>query len=147
MSEATYLSSAMRSCSAPCTWQWRRRTRVDTSSWKSTTSSPVAASIRARSRCQLTSIAADSGRVAATKSPDWSYTGQRRAPQRRVELEVSPRPVIARRALRSVPDGAVLNLGAALPMYDVSDVALWEGATPDTYRFSIEQGSFGGWPE
>jgi len=98
-------------------------------------------------RSEISATPSDSGRVSVTKAPDWSYTGERRAPERHVELEVSPRTIIARRALRSVPDGAVVNLGAGLPMYDVSEVALWEGAAPNTFRFSIEQGLFGGWPE
>lgn len=74
-------------------------------------------------------------------------SGERRVPMAPVALEVTPRTIIARRALRCVPDGAVVNLGAGLPMYDVSQAARWEGATPDTYRFTIEQGPFGGWPE
>lgn len=78
---------------------------------------------------------------------EWRLTGERRAPLEHVALEVTPRTIIARRALRCVPEGAVVNLGAGLPMYDVSRAALWEGATPDTYRFTIEQGPFGGWPE
>ncbi len=98
-------------------------------------------------RSDVSAMPGDSARVSVTKAAAWSYTGQKRAPRRHVDLEVSPRTVIARRALRSVPDGAVLNLGAGLPMYDISDTALWEGATQDTYRFSIEQGLFGGWPE
>ena len=88
-----------------------------------------------------------SASVSMTKAPDWSYTGERRAARRSVALEVTPRTVIARRALRSVPDGAVVNLGAGLPMYDISEAALWEGAADGAYRFSIEQGLFGGWPE
>jgi len=98
-------------------------------------------------RAEQSAMPDDAARVSKTKAPDWSYTGERRAPPREVNLEVSTRTVIARRALRSVPDGAVVNLGAGLPMYDISEVALWEGATPDTFRFSIEQGLFGGWPE
>jgi len=98
-------------------------------------------------RSEISTMPRATSRVSMTKSPEWSYSGQRRAPQRQVELEVSPRTVIARRALRSVPEGAVVNLGAGLPMYDISEVALWEGATQDTFRFSIEQGLFGGWPE
>jgi len=84
---------------------------------------------------------------ARSRGRESRLTGERRAPQRRVELEVTPRTIIARRALRSVPDGAIVNLGAGLPMYDVSRAAQWEGATPDSYRFTIEQGPFGGWPE
>jgi acyl CoA:acetate/3-ketoacid CoA transferase len=98
-------------------------------------------------RSEISAMPKATSRVSVTRSPEWSYSGQRRAPQRHVTLEVSPRTVIARRALRSVPEGGVVNLGAGLPMYDISEVALWEGATPDTYRFSIEQGLFGGWPE
>ena len=98
-------------------------------------------------RAEQSAMPGDAARVSLTKAPEWSYTGERRAPPRHVSLEVSTRTVIARRALRSVPDGAVVNLGAGLPMYDISEVAQWEGATPDTFRFSIEQGLFGGWPE
>jgi acyl CoA:acetate/3-ketoacid CoA transferase len=98
-------------------------------------------------RSELSAMPTESTRVSMTRAPDWSYTGERRAAPRRVELQVTPRTVIARRALRSVPDGAVVNLGAGLPMYDISEAAQWEGASADTYRFSIEQGLFGGWPE
>lgn len=84
---------------------------------------------------------------AAAGPGEWRLTGERRAPQEQMALEVTPRTIIARRALRCVPDGAVVNLGAGLPMYDVSRVARWEGATPNGYRFTIEQGPFGGWPE
>ena len=89
----------------------------------------------------------------STMPSDWSsvnegrLSGECRAPLPRVALEVTPRTIIARRALRCVPDGAVVNLGAGLPMYDISQAARWEGASPDTYRFTIEQGPFGGWPE
>ncbi|MBK9605003.1 MAG: hypothetical protein IPO58_00660 [Betaproteobacteria bacterium] len=98
-------------------------------------------------RAELSAMPGGSDMVAATHAPEWSFTGERRAPARRVALEVTPRTVIARRALRAVPDGAVVNLGAGLPMYDISVAAQGEGATADTYRFSIEQGPFGGWPE
>jgi acyl CoA:acetate/3-ketoacid CoA transferase len=98
-------------------------------------------------RAELSAMPSEGDRVSVTKAPEWSYSGERRAPQRHVALQVTPRTVIARRALRSVADGAVVNLGAGLPMYDISEVALWEGATPNRYRFSIEQGLFGGWPE
>lgn len=98
-------------------------------------------------RAELSAMPGGSASVSMTKAPDWSYTGERRAARRSVALEVTPRTVIARRALRSVPDGAVVNLGAGLPMYDISEAALWEGAADGAYRFSIEQGLFGGWPE
>jgi propionate CoA-transferase len=98
-------------------------------------------------RSELSAMPGGADRVATTHAPEWSFSGERRSPLRRVALEVTPRTVIARRALRSVPDGAVVNLGAGLPMYDISEVALWEGATAGSYRFSLEHGSFGGWPE
>lgn len=98
-------------------------------------------------RAEMSAMPDDSDRVAVTKAPEWSYSGERRAVQREVSLEVTPRTVIARRALREVADGAVVNLGAGLPMYDIGEVAAWEGASEGTYRFSIEQGLFGGWPE
>lgn len=97
-------------------------------------------------RAEVSSMPGD-WQDASTARREWRLTGERRAPQARMALEVTPRTIIARRALRCVPDGAIVNLGAGLPMYDVSQVALWEGATADTYRFTIEQGPFGGWPE
>lgn len=81
------------------------------------------------------------------RADEGHLSGERRVAMQPLTLEVTPRTIIARRALRCVPDGAVVNLGAGLPMYDVSPVARWEGATADTYRFTIEQGPFGGWPE
>ena len=54
-------------------------------------------------RAEISAMPRDSARVSVTKAPDWSYTGERRAAERRVELEVSPRTVIARRALRRFP--------------------------------------------
>jgi len=97
-------------------------------------------------RAEVSSMPADWD-DASTRRSEWRVTGEHRAPQAHVSLEVTPRTVIARRALRCVPDGAIVNLGAGLPMYDVSKVALWEGATSDSYRFTVEQGPVGGWPE
>ena len=97
-------------------------------------------------RAEVSSMPGD-WQDAASRHGEWRLTGERRAPQAPAALEVTPRTIIARRALRCVPDGAIVNLGAGLPMYDVSMVARWEGATPTSYRFTIEQGPFGGWPE
>ena len=98
-------------------------------------------------RAELSAMPGDSARVAATHAPEWSFSGERRAPAHPAVPGVTVRSVIARRALRAVPDGAVVNLGAGLPMYDISQVAQWEGAPPGRYRFTLEHGSFGGWPE
>lgn len=98
-------------------------------------------------RAEISCLPSDWDDADAIRSSEWRLTGERRAPEPRVALEVTPRTIIARRALRCVPDGAVVNLGAGLPMYDISECALWERATPDSYRFTIEQGPFGGWPE
>ena len=98
-------------------------------------------------RAEISSIPSEWRDASSARLGEWRLTGERRAPQAHAAHEVTPRTVIARRALRCVPDGAVVNLGAGLPMYDISAAALWEGATPDSYRFTIEQGPFGGWPE
>ncbi|MEO8137878.1 MAG: CoA-transferase, partial [Betaproteobacteria bacterium] len=96
---------------------------------------------------ELSAMPGGADGVAATHAPEWSFSGERRAPVRPARPGVTVRSVIARRALRAVPDGAVVNLGAGLPMYDISQVAQWEGAGPGRYRFTLEHGSFGGWPE
>ncbi|MCC6177978.1 MAG: hypothetical protein IT305_21975 [Chloroflexi bacterium] len=93
------------------------------------------------------SAAPASDRVAVTHAPEWSFSGQYRAPLPTETLEIDPKTVIARRALRDVPDGAVINLGAGLPMYIIPSVARAGGARDGDFRFSIEQGHFGGWPE
>lgn len=57
----------------------------------------------------------------------------------------SVRRAIARRALREVQDGDVVNLGAGLPMYDIPNAAFREGRHEEIF-FSVEQGPFGGLP-
>ncbi|MEO8133262.1 MAG: CoA-transferase [Betaproteobacteria bacterium] len=96
---------------------------------------------------ELSAMPGGAAGVAATHAPEWSFSGERRAPVRPAAPGVNIRSVIARRALRAVPDGAIVNLGAGLPMYDISQVAQWEGASTSLYRFTLEHGSFGGWPE
>lgn len=98
-------------------------------------------------RAEIPAVPEGAGDVGRSAAPAWAYSGERRAPMARPALQLNARTLIARRALREVQDGAVVNLGAGLPMYDVPMVARWEGAVPGQYRFSIEQGLFGGWPE
>lgn len=56
-----------------------------------------------------------------------------------------PRDVIARIAVSRLPKGAMVNLGAGLPMYEVPEQA--RGMGRDDIYFTVEQGPFGGWPK
>ena len=98
-------------------------------------------------RATTSAAPAASDQVAATHGAEWSFSGRYRVPLGAAAIEIEPKTVIARRALRAVPDGAVTNLGAGLPMYIVPLVARADGARDGDVRFSIEQGAFGGWPE
>jgi acyl CoA:acetate/3-ketoacid CoA transferase len=55
------------------------------------------------------------------------------------------RDVIARTVIADLKPNAMVNLGAGIPMYDVSEAARLMGRN-DIY-FTIEQGPMGGWPQ
>lgn len=55
------------------------------------------------------------------------------------------RDVIARTVVADLPRGAMVNLGAGIPMYDVPEAARLMGR--DDIYFSVEQGPMGGWPQ
>jgi acyl CoA:acetate/3-ketoacid CoA transferase len=59
--------------------------------------------------------------------------------------ELRPRDIIATLAVEQLPDGAMVNVGAGIPMYDVPEAARRLGRT-DLY-FTVEQGPAGGWPQ
>ena len=59
--------------------------------------------------------------------------------------DLRPRDVIASLAVNQLPEGAVVNVGAGIPMYDVPEAARRMGRT-DLY-FTVEQGPMGGWPQ
>lgn len=59
--------------------------------------------------------------------------------------ELRIRDVIATTAVELLPEGAVVNVGAGIPMYDVPEAARRTGRT-DLY-FTVEQGPMGGWPQ
>lgn len=56
-----------------------------------------------------------------------------------------PRDFVARLAVERLPAGAMVNLGAGVPMYEVPEVARGMGRS-DLY-FTVEQGPMGGWPQ
>lgn len=56
-----------------------------------------------------------------------------------------PRELIARAVVERLPRGAMVNLGAGLPMYDVPEAARLLGR--DDIYFTVEQGPMGGWPQ
>ena len=56
-----------------------------------------------------------------------------------------PRDLIARAVVERLPQGAMVNLGAGIPMYDVPEAARRAGRS-DIY-FTVEQGPMGGWPK
>jgi acyl CoA:acetate/3-ketoacid CoA transferase len=55
------------------------------------------------------------------------------------------RDVIARSVVADLPQGAMINLGAGIPMYDVPEAARLLGR--DDLYFTVEQGPMGGWPQ
>jgi propionate CoA-transferase len=55
------------------------------------------------------------------------------------------RELIARAVVEEIPAGAMVNLGAGLPMYDVPEAARLLGR--DDIYFTVEQGPMGGWPQ
>jgi propionate CoA-transferase len=56
-----------------------------------------------------------------------------------------PRDLIARIAVSKLAKGAMVNLGAGLPMYEVPEMA--RGMGRDDIYFTVEQGPMGGWPK
>jgi acyl CoA:acetate/3-ketoacid CoA transferase len=56
-----------------------------------------------------------------------------------------PRDLIARMAVDRVAAGAMVNLGAGIPMYEVPEAA--RGMGRDDLYFTVEQGPMGGWPQ
>jgi acyl CoA:acetate/3-ketoacid CoA transferase len=56
-----------------------------------------------------------------------------------------PRELIARAVVADLPAGAMVNLGAGIPMYDVPEAARLMGR--DDLYFTVEQGPMGGWPQ
>jgi propionate CoA-transferase len=55
------------------------------------------------------------------------------------------RDVISRTVVADLAPGAMVNLGAGIPMYDVPEAARLMGR--DDLYFTIEQGPMGGWPQ
>jgi propionate CoA-transferase len=71
------------------------------------------------------------------------YAGQLRAPAAAAApLALDERKIIARRALREAPDGAVCNLGVGVAQ-GIASVAAEEGRLGDV-TFTVEQGAVGG---
>lgn len=54
------------------------------------------------------------------------------------------RDIVAALAVDSLPEGAMVNLGAGIPMYDVPEASRRAGR--DDLYFTVEQGPMGGWP-
>jgi propionate CoA-transferase len=71
--------------------------------------------------------------------------GQAPVPLAPPSSELRLRDVIATMAVELLPEGAVVNVGAGIPMYDVPEAARRNGRT-DLY-FTVEQGPMGGWPQ
>jgi acyl CoA:acetate/3-ketoacid CoA transferase len=76
---------------------------------------------------------------------DPAMSGEVRVPLRPTRLPLDEKLVIARRAVREFRPGAVVNLGAGIPMYVVPHVAAAEGVARQI-AFTIEQGPIGGLP-
>ncbi len=55
------------------------------------------------------------------------------------------REVVARTVVADLPIGAMINLGAGIPMYDVPEAARL--MRRDDLYFTVEQGPMGGWPQ
>jgi len=60
-------------------------------------------------------------------------------------IVLRPRDVIASLAVSELPEGAMVNVGAGIPMYDVPEAARRMGR--DDLYFTVEQGPMGGWPQ
>ena len=76
---------------------------------------------------------------------DPGITGNMRAELPPVSDRNEPRDLIARTVVSELPHGAMVNLGAGIPMYDVPEAARSMGRN-DIY-FTVEQGPMGGWPK
>lgn len=76
---------------------------------------------------------------------DPALTGAARAVLPPPSGRTLPRDVIARIAVSRLPQGAMVNLGAGLPMYEVPELARAMGR--DDLYFTVEQGPVGGWPQ
>ena len=72
-------------------------------------------------------------------------TGARREALPPPAARFLPRDLIARAVVQRLPHGAMVNLGAGLPMYDVPEAARLLGR--DDIYFTVEQGPMGGWPQ
>jgi propionate CoA-transferase len=72
-------------------------------------------------------------------------SGENRATLPPVAERNLPRDVVARAVVEVIPEGAMVNLGAGIPMYDVPEAARLAGRS-DIY-FTVEQGPMGGWPK
>lgn len=72
-------------------------------------------------------------------------TGAARGELPPVEDRNLPRDLIARAVVERLPRGAMVNLGAGIPMYDVPEAARL--ARRDDIYFTVEQGPMGGWPK
>lgn len=72
-------------------------------------------------------------------------TGAARAVLPPVEDRNLPRDLVARAVVERLPKGAMVNLGAGIPMYDVPEAARL--ACRDDIYFTVEQGPMGGWPK
>jgi acyl CoA:acetate/3-ketoacid CoA transferase len=76
---------------------------------------------------------------------DPTMSGEVRVTLRPPRLPLDERVVIARRAVRELRPGNVVNLGAGIPMYVVPHVAVQRGVAQQV-TFTIEQGPVGGLP-
>lgn len=76
---------------------------------------------------------------------DPSMSGEIRVPLGVKPLPLDERVIIARRAIREMPPGSVVNLGAGIPMYVVPHVA-FAADVARRLTFTIEQGPIGGLP-
>jgi acyl CoA:acetate/3-ketoacid CoA transferase len=76
---------------------------------------------------------------------DPTMSGEVRPPLRPARLPLDEKVVIARRAVRELRPGDVVNLGAGIPMYVLPHVAAASGVA-GAVTFTIEQGPIGGLP-
>jgi acyl CoA:acetate/3-ketoacid CoA transferase len=76
---------------------------------------------------------------------DQMLTGAQRGELKPPASRNLPRDLIARMAVARLPEGAMVNLGAGVPMYEVPEMARAMGR--DDLYFTVEQGPMGGWPQ
>lgn len=76
---------------------------------------------------------------------DPMLTGAERAILPEPSTRNLPRDLIARIAVSRLPQDAMVNLGAGVPMYEVPEAA--RAAGRDDIYFTVEQGPMGGWPK